>query len=274
MTRGKLANLWMSTTLSGALSYFDYELAVGRDILVPWLKTKMRFHNLTVGDFGCHQGGILQALRETGEVVAGNGYDLNQAAIQTSPFVGDEHFQIQVGDVTQLDAAHPRFNLILIRDVLEHIPDYATVVEKAFACLQPGGLLFVSFPPYYSPFGGHQQLASNAAKLLPYIHYLPEGLFNTLVQTEDSTYMTALSAQEDMQSVRQTRLTLSKAEQAFQQAGFQMAGAEYFLSRPEFKVRYGIPALSAGPLGRLWGLRELYVMGVYYLLRKPERAAC
>lgn len=269
MTAGKLKNLWTNSTLSGDLSYFDYELAVGREILVPWLKKQMLLEGLHIGDFGCHQGGILQALRETGGVSSGRGYDLNEAAIKNSPFLGDMDFSLQIGDVTLLDATDQRFNLIMIRDVLEHIPNYETVVDTAYRCLQPGGHLFISFPPYYSPFGGHQQLSSNVARIVPYLHYLPEWLLFKLVKITDTSYMSAACAREDMESVRHTRLTLTKAEHAFKRTGFHLKGCQYFLSRPEFKIRYGIPALDAGVLGDIAIVRELLVMGVYYLLQKP-----
>src|SRR5262249_47474024 len=148
-----------------------------------------------------------------------------------------------------------RFDLILIRDVLEHIPDHAGVLTKAAACLNPGGHVFISFPPYYSPFGGHQQLGSNVSRLLPYLHFLPEKLFFAAVKLEDNEYMTARDSRSDLVSVRRTRLTLQKTEADIRRAGLRLAVRDTYLLRPEFGVRYGIPTLRCNPLGALPVLR-------------------
>ncbi len=266
----QLTHLLDNTTLSGGLSYFDYEYQVAEAIVIPWLKKHIYLNNLSVGDFGCHQGGILQAFREHGTISSGTGYDLNEDSIRTSPFVRDANFQLEVGDVLTLDPTVNSFDLILIRDVLEHIPDYENVLRKAQACLKPGGYLFISFPPYYSPFGGHQQLAANWAKLVPYLHYLPESLLFQLVSLVDNSYMSAEDSKGDMTSVRRTRLTLGKTEKAFQAIGLLPVAQDYFLLRPEFKIRYGIPALPCAIMGRIPFLREVVTMGVYYLVQKPN----
>ena len=264
-----LANLLDEATLSGGIPYFEYEYKVANEIVIPWLRRYVRFDRTTVGDFGCHQGGVLQAFRELDGVVAGQGFDVNAESIARSPFAGTADFRIQVGDILQLDPARHRFDLILIRDVLEHIARYREALLRAKACLKPGGHIFVSYPPYYSPFGGHQQVAGNWTRLVPYLHYLPKRMFFRLMRIADNAYMKAADSIGDLESVRATRLTLAKAERAFAVAGLQRRAAQYFLFRPEFKVRYGIPVIPAGPLAHLPVAREALVMGVYYLLTPP-----
>lgn len=262
----RLLNLFSGNTLSGGLDYFDYELAVARNILVPWLQQRMTLQGIAVGDFGCHQGGILEGLRQFGGVQSGIGFDLDEASIRQSRFQVDERFHLEVGDVTQLDAERHRFDLILLRDVLEHIPDYAAVLEKARQCLKPQGRIFISFPPWFSPFGGHQQEATNWVRAIPFLHYLPTKSYLSLIETADTAYMSAESSRQDIESVCATRLTLARAESAFRQAGLTVQARELFLLRPEFRIRYGLPMLSGGPLGRVPVLREVLTMGAYYLL--------
>jgi SAM-dependent methyltransferase len=261
-----LANLLDDATLSGGLPYFDYEYRVANEIVIPWLRRYLRFDRTIVGDFGCHQGGVLQAFREIDGVAGGQGFDLNVESIARSPFANDDAFRIQVGDILQLDPARHRFSLILIRDVLEHIASYRDALLRAKACLEPGGHIFISYPPYYSPFGGHQQVASNWTRLAPWLHYLPKPLFFGMMRIDDNAYMKAADSIGDLESVRATRLTLRGAERAFRDVGLERRAAQYFLFRPEFKVRYGIPVIPAGPLARVPLLREALVMGVYYLL--------
>ncbi|PZV07686.1 MAG: hypothetical protein DCF32_06640 [Leptolyngbya sp.] len=264
----KLSNLFSESTLSADLSYFDYECILGRQALVPWLRQHLDLTGLRVGDFGCHQGGILQVLRDDCAIASGVGFDLNHQAITTSPLATSQNFYLQEQDILALDPKHYPFDLVLFRDSLEHIPHYLEALAKAQACLATGGYIFVSFPPYYSPFGGHQQYAKNGFKLCPYVHYLPDELFFRLVQCEDNAYMSAAESTGDLRSIRQTQLTLGKLEKAARRLNLEVAARELFLLRPAFKVRYGLPVISASFLENLPLVREVVVMGAYYLLRQ------
>lgn len=266
---GKLSNLLSASTLSADLSYFDYECLLGRVALVPWLRQHMNLAGLRVGDFGCHQGGILQVLRDDCAIGSGVGFDLNRQAIATSPLQTDQNVYVKEQDILTFDPQNYPFDLVLFRDSLEHIPPYFEALAKAEACLPSGGYIFVSFPPYYSPFGGHQQLATNWPKLFPYVHYLPESLFLKLLHCQDNAYMSRAEAIEDLQGIRQTRLTLGKLEKAARRLGLTLAARDLYLLRPAFKVRYGLPIVKAGVLGQIPLVREVVVMGAYYLWRKP-----
>ncbi|TVQ10572.1 MAG: methyltransferase domain-containing protein [Leptolyngbya sp. DLM2.Bin27] len=264
----KLSNLFSESTLSANLSYFDYECVLGRQALVPWLRRHVNLAGLRVGDFGCHQGGVLQVLREDCAIGSGVGFDLNRQAIATSPLQADDNFYLQEQDILTFDPQDYPFDLVLFRDSLEHIPSYFEALAKAKACLPLGGHIFVSFPPYYSPFGGHQQYANNSFKLCPYVHYLPSKLFFGLIQCEDNAYMSAAASKADLRSIRKTRLTLGKLEKAARRLGLAVAARNLFLLRPAFKVRYGLPILQAPIIGDLPVVREVVVMGAYYLLGK------
>jgi SAM-dependent methyltransferase len=170
-------------------------------------------------------------------------------------------------DILEVDAAHYKFDLILLHDVIEHTRNPVAILEKARTCLAHGGRIFVSFPPYYSPFGGHQQEAGNGIRFVPFIHYVPDRLFYALTRFRDTPYMSAESTQADIRSVRQTRLTLSKAERGFDRAGLHIETQEFFLFRPEFQIRYGLSSRSVPLVHRVPMVREITTLGAYYLLR-------
>ena len=250
------------------LSYFEYQRLLGRDVVIPWLAARLSLEGMLVGDFGAHQGGVLEALRESGLVRGAIGIELSSQIVFASPFVSDDRFRLEVGDVMAVGASQYEFDLVLLHDVLEHIPKYPGAVAAVAASLARGGHVFVSFPPYFSSFGGHQQLARGVARKLPFVHYLPGRLFFRVATPGEQEYMTAEGSRQDMLSVRRTRLTLSAAESAFADAGLEVVERELFLVRPEYTVRYGLRARRAGALGRLPGLREVAVNGAFYLLRR------
>lgn len=221
-----------------------------------------------VGDFGAHQGGMLQAFRESGLVRGAIGLELSDEVVASSPFVPDVRFRLEVADVMAAAAGAYGFDLVLLHDVLEHIPDYDQALGAVRRSLGKDGHVFVSFPPYYSAFGGHQQLARGRARKTPFAHYLPAKLLFRVARPGEQEYMTAEGVYQDMVSVRRTRLTLSAAESAFARAGFAVAERERFFVRPEYTVRYWLTSRTAGLLGRLPAVRELVVNGAFYLLRR------
>jgi SAM-dependent methyltransferase len=255
--------------VTAGMDYFDYQIRVARDVVLPWLSARMPVEDKHVADFGCHEGGMLEGLR-FGGVADALGIELNANVVERSRFVPDERFRIEIGNLTERDPAEGAFDIVLLHDVLEHVVDCNTVLAAARRSLAPGGRVFVSFPPYWSAYGGHQHLAAGRARAVPYVHYLPEGMFFRVARPADNEYMASADSLEDMVSVRSTRLSLRKAERAFSSSGLGVVSSEFFLVRPEHTLRYGVRTMSAGTLGRMPGMRELIVSGAFYLLAADD----
>ena len=223
--------------LLGGLSYFEYQRLLGRDVVIPWLGPRLPLEGVLVGDFGAHQGGMLQAFRESGLVRGAIGLELSAEIVSSSPFVPDDRFRLEVADVMAVGGSQYELDLVLLHDVLEHIPEYRGALAAVATSLTRGGHVFVSFPPYFSSFGGHQQLARGLARKVPFVHYLPARLFFRVAQPGEQEYMTAEGARQDMVSVRRTRLTLSAAENAFASVGLEVVERALGRVRPEYTVR-------------------------------------
>jgi SAM-dependent methyltransferase len=211
---------------------------------------------------------MLEGLRESG-VGSATGFEVSEQVVLASRFVPDERFRIQIADLTEFTHTET-FDIVLLHDVLEHVEHCAPVLLAARRSLAPGGRVFVSFPPYWSPFGGHQHLAAGWARIVPYVHYLPARFFFRLAAPVDNEYMSREGSLGDLISVRRTRLSLAKAEREFAAAGLRPVASEFFLLRPEYTVRYGIRSQTAGMAGRLPGLREVLVNGAFYLLAADD----
>jgi len=248
-------------------SYFEYQRIVCREVVIPWLQQHIALEGLLVGDFGAHHGGMVDALREWGHVAGAIGLELSESVVASSPFVSDETFRLERADVLAPGSHVPKFDLVLLHDVLEHVPEYGRAVDAIRSSLRDGGYAFISFPPYYSAFGGHQQYARGVARFTPFVHLLPAPVFYRVAEPGEQEYMTAEGALEDMVSVRRTRLTLAAAERAFTRARLDVVSHELFLVRPEYTVRYRLKARDAGVVGRVPVVREL-VNGAFYLLRR------
>ena len=61
-------------------------------------------------------------------------------------------------DVFLLDELHGSFDIIICHDVIEHIGDKHRFLSLLPQFLARDGIIFMSFPAWQMPFGGHQQI--------------------------------------------------------------------------------------------------------------------
>lgn len=98
-------------------------------------------------DIGCGGGLFLEAARAAGWQVLG--VEPGRAAVEHCRSKGLEVLQ------NTFDGAAPElpgpFDVIHLRNVLEHVPDPLAMVAKAASLLAPGGLLVVIVPNDYNP---------------------------------------------------------------------------------------------------------------------------
>jgi SAM-dependent methyltransferase len=47
-------------------------------------------------------------------------------------------------------------DLVFCASLIEHVPQPELILSEIERVLRPGGVAYVSFPPYYSPLGGHE----------------------------------------------------------------------------------------------------------------------
>ncbi len=238
--------------------------------MIPWLSERIALDGLRVADLGCHHSGILDALREDDRVREGVGFELSEELVRSSPFVADDRFRLRQGDALALGETGEPFDLVLLCEVLEHIPRFGDVLTLGSAAARSRRLRLRLVPTVPLALRGAPQLASNVLRFLPYVHYLPERAVLPLMHVEDNAYMSRAQALEDLTSVRRTRLTIGRFEQVISRTALRRVARSFYLLRPEYRVRYGTPVIELRGLGRVPGVRELLVMGAYYLLQAGE----
>jgi SAM-dependent methyltransferase len=244
--------------------YRAYEMELGRAGLIPAL-SRMGFDpsGKSVLDVGCGYGGVLAALAEAFPLRRALGVDLDAGMIARGKESAPGGMRLEVGDFFALEESG--FDLILLRDVLEHIPDAGGALRKAASLLAPGGLLFASFAPFWSPFGGHQHNGDGFFSCVPWLQALPEPWFRRLLRFEGNSYKTGRALAEDMESVLRTRLTIGRFLALAPAAGLRLEHCARYLIRPDFRVKFGLPTLRFPPFP---GLEELACTGVEAFLRR------
>ncbi len=251
--------------------YFGYQYGLGSEYIAPYLKSKgISLAGAKICEIGCGESGVLAALAEEGaaEVV---GIDIRDVAVESSRKIFGElgingEFAIH-NIITQPppEKWHNHFDIVLLRDVIEHLEQTELSLRHVMDFMKPGGWLYVVFPPYYSPFGAHQHLLDNTMAKFPYIQLLPEAMFTKAYKNARLQIDV-----DEVSSLRKIRLTIGKMRNAIKNALLELVDEQLYFLRPVFKLKFGLPPIKANLLKRIPGLRELAALEASYLLRKKS----
>lgn len=101
-------------------------------------------------DLGCGFGGFAQALKDSGaQVVA-----LDSSARVLKGL--SRELRPVCGDALRLPFPDGSFDFVFCASLIEHVPDPHRLFGEIRRVLRDGGWCYLSFPPFYSPRGGHQ----------------------------------------------------------------------------------------------------------------------
>lgn len=248
----------------------QYRLAV--NTIIPWLKRAgVMVTEPAVCEIGCAEGGVLAAFSELGAVKA-LGTDIQGALLtQISRPIWESlaiPMEFSLHDVIYEDIPDQWqgvFDIVLLRDVIEHLDDPSVALKNISRLLKPGGVVVVTFPPYTSAFGGHQQLTGTIGGALPFIHMLPWFLFKHIVEAGDPTN------KEELERLHSIRCSAIGVAEAAGNAGLNIIDERYFALRPVFKWKYqiGIPVFEVTKISSLPFVKSL-AMEAAFLLQKPR----
>ena len=140
--------------------YFMEEAATTEKYFIPYLSRFIATSGVRVLEVGCGEGGnLLPFARRACRVT---GVDMSELRIrQAQTYFREEGAAAELVccDILDYDCRGRSFDLIIMHDVVEHVPDKAALLSKLSCMLAPHGVVFVAFPPWQMPFGGHQQIA-------------------------------------------------------------------------------------------------------------------
>ncbi len=217
-------------------------------------------------EIGSAEGGGLKHFAQKGAICHGIEYSrsryanaVRSAEIQRVSFLNaDITDQKTYESISQI-----RFNYIIVRDVIEHIPDQAAALHNIYDLVCPGGKVFISFPPKYSPFAGHQQNTTRFLCKLPYIYLFPENIYRWYLERFKQKPGTV----DNLLLIKKTRISINKFEKIVKDCNFRITVRNLYFSRPGYEYRYGWKR-KKNRLGALPVLRELLTQGADYILEK------
>jgi len=168
-------------------------------------------------------------------------------------------------DVDFLGEFRNYFDLIILKDAIEHIPDQSKIIGYLKNLLTPGGQVYFGFPPWYMPHGGHQQICNGKMlSMMPYIHLLPRPLYRSLLKAggeHDSTI-------QELMEIKDTGISIERFERIVRQQGFTVTRKQHYLINPIYKYKFGLqPRKQWGPVTYIPFFRNFVTTCVYYLVK-------
>jgi SAM-dependent methyltransferase len=130
-------------------------------------------------DCGCGAGEYVRALLARGADAFGVEFDARKIAAGQAQ-AGELAARIRVGDLEALAFPDQSFDLALLNEVLEHVPDDAAALQEARRVLRPDGRLVVLSPTRLYPFETHgvfwRGTGRRVSHTLPGVPWLPLAL--------------------------------------------------------------------------------------------------
>lgn len=248
--------------------YWNYMYDLGKSFIVPYLAEKGIFKSgYHVAEIGSAEGGVLAAFMDAG-ASKGLGTDIAVVRLEKGKYIagiGGIDLQYTTHDiVTQepSDEWKDEFDLVLLRDVIEHLDDPTSALKNIKMVMKDDGKLFVTFPPFHSPYGGHQHTVKSTGGKFPYIHLLPKSTFNKFIEKGVQADIGEANRIYDL------RLTIPKFEKAVADAGLKVVLKECYFLRPVFKMKFGLPSLKINTLAKIPFIAKYFTLEASYILEK------
>lgn len=249
-------------------AYFDEPANTSREFYIGYIGKYIPLSPQTkILEIGCGDGGNLLPFAQKGCKVTG--IDRARSRIEQAKASFDaagREGTFTTTDFLDMTAdEYGTFHLILVHDVIEHVPDKDAFARHIRQFLNPESFVFWGFPAWQMPFGGHQQICRNRLlSHLPFIHLLPAPLYRALLEAG------GLDSSELME-IRQCRITVEAFERLMKENRYTVIDRVLWLINPHYKQKFGLkPRRLYAWMERTPHIRNFFATSCFYLTKSPQ----
>lgn len=254
-------------------TYFNYQYGTAKEYIIPFIEETFKLTaNLKILEIGCAEAGVLKAFTERGNDCVG--IELSASRVKLAEkFMADEVKSGKVRFITkdiydidiEQDIGH-KFDLVILKDVIEHIPNQEIFIRKLKDFLTENGKVFFGFPPWQMPFGGHQQITSKKIlSLFPYYHLFPMGIYTAILRAFGEKEPVIKGLVE----IKETGISIERFEKIFKQEKYNQLSRKLFLTNPIYKYKFNLtPKTQFRFISALPVFRNFVSTCAYYLIQK------
>ncbi|MEW6511326.1 MAG: class I SAM-dependent methyltransferase [Bacteroidota bacterium] len=255
----------MTEPAAHTLTYWQYQYDVSFHYMAPLLQGwGVAIRGAETLDVGCGEGGGLCALHDLGARCTG--FDVDARRVEAALALrGDRAIEFHHGDMyaPTLPTGSRRYGLVVLHDVFEHLDRKVEMLDRLKTLMVPGAHLLITFPPYYSAYGAHQQHLRTRLARLPFVHLLPGFLKGVLPRLKNEPPYVV----EEIRKLGRLKMGMRTFELLAARSGLRIERKQAYLISPNH-IRFGLKPLPAGRVARLPLIRELLCSGVVYLLTR------
>ncbi len=244
--------------------YFQEQTYTTERYVIPFIeRRKAVTPSTSVLEIGCGEGGNLKPFLDRGCPVTG--IDLSAGKIEAAEKLFASHPRREQAtficrDIYEVERLDRLFDVIVLRDVIEHIPEQEKFMPFIRRFLQPDGVVFVAFPPWRNPFGGHQQICRNKLiSHMPYIHLLPEALYRKCLESAGENV-------QELLEIRATGISLERFFSITRKGGYRIDESVLYFINPNYEIKFGLKPRTLAGLLDIPYLRNFYTTCGYFLL--------
>ena len=220
--------------------YFLEQSYTTEKYVIPYINELLPItSDLTIAEIGCGEGGNLKPFLDIGCKVTG--IDLAENKISNANKFFDNHpkksnLTLIAEDIYRVNPEKLLpFDLIMMRDTLEHIHDQSSLLEHLKKFIKPSGKIFLAFPPWRMPFGGHQQMCENAfLSKLPYFHLFPNTLYIGILKL----FGESEARVNGLLEVKETGISISRFKKILNQRNFKINKETFYLINPNYEIKF------------------------------------
>lgn len=249
------------------IQYFKEQAYTTQKYIFPFIEQNLSIApNLQVLEIGCGEGGNMAPFLDRGCFVTG-------VDLATNKLENAERFFQNYPNRQKLTLINKdiydikedlKFDLIIMRDVLEHIHDQEKFMHYVKKFLKPEGLFFLGFPPWHNPFGGHQQICeSKFLSKLPYFHILPKNLYQYILKTFKEPSLQI----ESLLEIKDTGITIERFKRIIRQEQYKVIREQFYFINPNYEIKFKLkPRKQWTIINKTPFVRNFLITTCYYLI--------
>lgn len=247
--------------------YFKELSITSRKYFIPYILNYKKIETgMNILEIGCGDGGNLLPFSEMGCNTIG--IDMAERRIKDAiSFFENAHAKGKfiASDIFKIKELEYKFDLIICRDVIEHIKDKEMFLYNLRKYLKPQGVVFMSFPAWQMPFGGHQQICkSKIISHMPFIHLFPNPIYKAILKSGGEEQ----GCIKELFEIKETRTTIELFERLAKRKQIEIINRELYFINPHYEIKLGLkPRKLSSIISAIPYARNFFTTSCFYILK-------